>query len=203
MGVKKMNKKHISTFLLSLLFVSLAAYAANNSHTKMIHWQASDGSILGGPAISGSSAKLTRGDGLVWLRVNTTGLPAGAYTVWWVIFNNPAACGESCTDADFANPAVAASALFATGGVVRHNGVGHFRAHLEENDPPGEVLFGPGLASASGAEIHIIVRYHGPAGTGDLLEAQTTTFGGGCMGMDPMYPNFPCYDPQATAFPRP
>ena len=199
-----MNKTYISTVLCSLIFATFSVHGADNSHSKMIHWQASDGSLLAGPVIRGSSAKLTRGDGLVWLRINTTGLPAGAYTLWWVIFNNPDACGaDGCTGGDFGNPAVAASALFATGGVVLENGIGHFRAHLEENDPPGQVLFGPGLVTASGAEIHIIVRYHGPAGTGDLLTAQTTTFGGGCMGMDPIYPIFPCYDPQATALPRP
>lgn len=212
MGVKKMKKKHISTVLLSLLFVSLAAYAANNSHTKMIHWQASDSTILGGPAISGSTAKLTRGSGAVWIRVNTTGLPPGAYTNWWVIFNNPDACSPpSCGGKDFFpggeyNQEVSPSVMFATGGVVTKNGVGHFRAHLEEGDLSGEVLFGPGLTTAEGAEIHYIVRYHGPAVPGILVK-QTTTFAGGCMGddgdPDPADRIFPCYDPQATAFPKP
>ena len=173
-----MNKKQFSTGLLSLAFVTLAAYAADNSHSKLITWQGSDGVVIGAPNINGSSAKLTRGDGLVWIRVNTTRLPAGAYTNWWVIFNNPDACSApGCGGKDFPTPAVNASVLFATGGVVTDNGVGHFRAHLEEGDLSGEVLFGPGLTTAEGAEIHYIVRYHGPAGAGDVLTAQTTTFG--------------------------
>jgi len=199
-----MKKKILALALGSLALISLVANAGDNSHAKMIHWQLSDGNPADGATINGSSAKLTRGDGVVWLRINTTGLPAGAYTIWWVIFNNPDACGvDGCDDGDFGNGAVAASALYATGGVVTNNGVGHFRAHLEENDPPGQVLFGPGLTTAAGAEIHTIVRYHGPAGAGDLLVKQTTTFGGGCMGMDPDDPIFPCYDPQAGALPRP
>ena len=208
-GVKVMNKKHFSTGLLALAFVTLAAYAADSSHSKLSVWQASDGTIIGSPTIKGSSAKLTRGDGLVWIGVNTTRLPAGAYTNWWVIFNNPDACGApGCGGKDFCpggvyNAEVSPSVMFATGGVVTDNGVGHFRAHLEENDLSGEVLFGPGLTTADGAEIHYIVRYHGPAGTGDLLIKQTTTFGGGCMGLDADDPIYPCYDPQSTGFPKP
>ena len=198
-----MNKKHFATGLLSLAFVTLAAYAADNSHSKLITWQASDSTVIGSPTIKGSSAKLTRGDGVVWIRVNTTGLPAGAYTNWWIIFNNPDACPGGCGGEDFGIPAVNASVLFATGGVVTDNGVGHFRAHLEENDLSGEVLFGPGLTTAEGAEIHYIVRYHGPAGAGDVLTAQTTTFGGGCTNVPNPYLIFPCYDPQATALPKP
>jgi hypothetical protein len=204
-----MNKKHFSIGLLSLAFVTLAAYAADNIHSKLTIWQASDGIVYETPTIKGSSAKLTRGDGVVWIRVNTTGLPAGAYTNWWVIFNNPDACNaDGCGGDDFFpggeyNAAVSPSVLFATGGVVTDNGVGHFRAHLEENDTSGEVLFGPGLTTAEGAEIHYIVRYHGPAGAGDVLTAQTTTFGGGCSNAPNPYPIFPCYDPQSTGFPRP
>jgi hypothetical protein len=203
-----MNTKYISIGLLSLAFVTLGAYAADNSHAKLTTWQASDGTVIGSPTIKGSSAKLTRGDGVVWIRINTTRLPAGAYTNWWVIFNNPDACGPpGCGGKDFpfngGDPAVDASVLFATGGVVTDNGVGHFRAHLEEDDLSGEVLFGPGLTTADGAEIHIIVRYHGPAGAGDVLTAQTTTFGGGCSNVPNPYPIFPCYDPQAAPLPRP
>jgi hypothetical protein len=180
-----MNTKYISIGLLSLAFVTLGAYAADNSHAKLTTWQASDGTVIGSPT-----------------------LPAGAYTNWWVIFNNPDACGPpGCGGKDFpfngGDPAVDASVLFATGGVVTDNGVGHFRAHLEEGDLSGEVLFGPGLTTADGAEIHIIVRYHGPAGVGDVLAAQTTTFGGGCSNVPNPYPIFPCYDPQAAPLPRP
>lgn len=192
--------------LIATLFLTLAAaagHAADNGHVKLVNFVLSDGSPADGSDVKGSSGKLTRGDGVVWLRINTTGLPAGAYTNWWVIFNNPDACGESCDGSDFPNPDVGASVLWATGGVVTDTGVGHFRAHLEENNAPGEVLFGPGLMDAAGAEIHIIVRYHGPAGAGDVLIAQTTTFGGGCSNAPNPYPIFPCYDPQAAVFPRP
>lgn len=186
-----------------LTLIALAGYAADNSHAKLIRFFVSAGVPDDRSDVNGSSGKLTRGDGVVWLRINTTGLPAGAYTNWWIVFNNPDACGESCDGTDFGNPEVAASVLWATGGVVTQTGVGHFRAHLEENNPPGEVLFGPGLTDAAGAEIHIVVRYHGPAGAGDVLDAQTTTFAGGCSNVPNPYPIFPCYDPQAAVFPRP
>lgn len=138
-------------------------------------------------------AKLERNDDGVELNIWTTHLPAGAYTVWWVVFNNPDACVDGCDGADLGNPAVEGSVLYATGGVVGASGFGYFRADLEVGETEGEVLFGPGLLDA-GTEIHFVIRNHGPASSDpDELEAQTTTFEGGCDVFD-------CYDPQAGIF---
>ena len=109
------------------------------------------------------------------------------------------------------NPDVMASVLYATGGAVGSNGVGHFTAHLEEGvlpTPGSQHLFGPGLLDAESAEIHFVVRLHGPAASDpSVLEKQMTTIWGGCSGgpPDPVEADrlFPCYDPQAAALPRP
>jgi len=51
---------------------------------------------------------------------------------------------------------------------------------------PGEVLFGPALVNLD-AEIHLVVRSHGPVGPlldEGLLEEALATFGGGCIVRD-------------------
>lgn len=182
-----------------------------NQHTKVMRFLPFQGGAPMNSVVQGSSAKLTRSADAVWLNLNTTELAEGAYTVWWVVFNNPAMCSGSCGMDDFSNPAVGASVFFATGGVVGRDGTGHFRAHAEEGDlpsMPGQLLFGPGLTNAEGAEIHVVVRYHGPVAPA-ILQKQITTFGGGCMGppgeMDPVPADriFPCYDPQVAIFAAP
>jgi hypothetical protein len=201
----------IATVVTGLLVLTWTANAADNSHAKVLHFFDGPNMPSDGSHVKGSSAKLTRGDGMVWLRVNTTELPPGTYTNWWIIFNNPAECFEGCDGNDLGNPAVMGSVFFATGGIVGENGVGHFRpAPLEEGDTsggPGQHLFGPGLLSAQDAEIHYVIRYHGPAGAGDLLTEQISTINGGCSGdmgdIHPEHKIFDCYDPQGAVLPYP
>jgi hypothetical protein len=211
--------KHTSVFgILGLLLFATAANAATNSHAKMHLFQSAQGVMADGSDVQGSAVTLSRGDSVVWIRANTTRLPPGTYTTWWVVFNNPSACEGACDMADFpqngGNPDVMASVLYATGGAVGSNGVGYFIAYLEEGvlpTPGSQHRFGPGLLDAESAEIHFVVKFHGPpASDPTLLEKQTTTIWGGCSGgpgqpPDPVEADqlFPCYDPQAAALPRP
>jgi hypothetical protein len=209
-------------FVSALALAGAATYAANSvSHTKLVRFFAAQAVPADGSTVNGSSATLKRGESAVWVRVNTTELLPGAYTNWWVIFNNPSACTDPCDLDDLFNltqrAAVQSSVLFAAGGVVRHTGVGHFVAHLEEGvlpTGPGQVGFGPGLLNAEGAEIHYLIRYHGPASADPtILQKQTTHIAGGCFnlppqesgqpGNDPVEAHrlFPCYDIQAAMFP--
>jgi hypothetical protein len=140
--------------------------------------------------VPGAKSKLVRRDNEICVRINTKALPEGAYTIWLFAFNNPEHCtaplavgGARCGgDADFNNDAVNVSALWATGGIVGPDGVGHFSTCLAENTFPGQELGGPGLTDAQGAEIHLVIRHHCAAkfGSPGLLGAQLTMFGGGC-----------------------
>lgn len=137
-------------------------------------------------AIANSSSVLIRNRSGVWYYITTTGLlPGGAYTNWWVIFNHPEFCSAGgCGMKDFpqngGDPNVQASVLWATGRVADANGHATFSANLSaDGTVPGFVIFGPGLLNPR-AEIHIIVRSHGPALTGADLEKQLTTPKGGC-----------------------
>jgi hypothetical protein len=188
--------------------------AVSNQNAKMFRLQTATGVLADLSIVNGSAAKLTRSEDAVWLSINTTGLPAGAYTLWWVIFNNPEACINGCSEEDLANPAVMGTVFRATGGVVSSNGVGHFRAHLEEGEIPsgvGEILLPGGpLLDAQRAEIHVVLRYHGPV-VERILTKQTTTQWGGCsveapgFVVDPVAGDrlYPCYDPQAVMFQLP
>jgi hypothetical protein len=205
----------------ALALAGAATLAAGSvSHTKLVRFFAAQSVPADGSIVKGSSATLKRDESAVWVRVNTTELLPGAYTNWWVIFNNPSACTDPCDLDDLFNltqrAAVQSSVLFGAGGVVRHTGVGHFVAHLEEGvlpTGPGQVGFGPGLLNAEGAEIHYLIRYHGPASADPvILQKQVSHIAGGCFnlaptpgqpGNDPVVAHrlFPCYDIQAAMFP--
>lgn len=128
-------------------------------------------------AIANSSSVLIRNDNGVSYHISTTGLLAGgAYTNWWVIFNNPEscsapACGLKDLPQNGGDPNVQASVVWATGRVVDANGQGTFSAHL---------LVGRALLDAHRADILLIVRSHGLALSGADLNAQLTTLQGGC-----------------------
>jgi hypothetical protein len=146
--------------------------------------------------IDSKFSRLERDDDEVKLKIKTRELkPNHIYTVWWVIFNKPGACSApGCGLDDFFLPdgspnfaqraATEMSAVWATGGIARHNGKAKFRAMLEENVAPGQVNFGPGLTDAEIAEFHIVIRDHGPDDQG-LLYEQMHTFGGGCNNAPP------------------
>lgn len=124
---------------------------------------------LGDGTTMGSSS-LGRSAGGIRATIRTGGLTAGhAYTVWAVVFNNPGACDGPCDAADLANPAAAAASLLGSGAVVRSS-----RAVFTV-----QLLAGDGLTDPHGAEVHFVVRTHGPAIPG-LVAEQTSTLNGGC-----------------------
>lgn len=121
--------------------------------------------------------------------------PKGVYTVWMAVFENPEFCTDNVCDlgdvfddagnplmnpdGTFGTPGVNVSLLWVDGKVASAAGIATFTFKVKENNPPGQVLFGPGLTDATGSEIHFALRNHGQAIPGQL-EAQLTTFGGGC-----------------------
>ncbi len=135
---------------------------------------------------------LTRRNNEVRIDVSTTGLTAyGAYSVWWVVFNNP----DSCTHGTFGNrcglgdlpafggdPNVDASLVWAGGAVTTSGGALNMSAVLRRNKPPGQVVMGnpKGLKDVFGADIHVALRSH-PAMAGTIA-AGIGSFNGGCPG---------------------
>jgi hypothetical protein len=127
----------------------------------------SDSSVVG-------QSTLQRLPSSLQMTLETTGLPAGhVVTVWWVIFNNPAACshGEPANPAtgfagtrfgagDLFVPAVQASAVHAAGHVIGANGVGNYASYLSVGSTTDQILFGPGLSNPMGADVHFVVHDH-------------------------------------------
>lgn len=140
-------------------------------------------------------------------RIATSGLDLNAaYTVWWVVFNNPGACDAPCNEPDLFNPAVDASVFYAAGFISGADGTGNVTAHLDAGRLPSgiDVLpvgTGRGLRRGNGlrAEIHMVIRSHGPLVVGQVDE-QIGSFNGACTTAVPPGPNV-CVDQQAVPFP--
>ena len=138
-------------------------------------------------------AGLLRGDGWVSAYIATSGLPKGAYTCWWVVFNNPDGCttpnpaGGKCGEPDLINPEANTSIFYMKGSdnIVTQQGNLYVRTLLEEGEDMGEPgsqhVLGTGFHDAQNAEVHLIVKYHGPASNDpDVLYEQTHTILGSC-----------------------
>ena len=116
----------------------------------------------------------------VWLAIHTTGLDANSvYTIWWAIFNHPDECSDPCDGNDFGNPNVDVTVMRAAALITDSEGVGNVTAHLAKGDPPAGVFIGAGtgngLKKPMDAQIHAIVRAHGPPVIGmvDLQISET------------------------------
>lgn len=142
--------------------------------------------------IDGANSTLVRTPNGIAVSLQTSGLPAGhAVTVWALIFNHPGACGAGgCHEmnGDLGVPGVQGSVFHVTGHVV--DASGSFAGRVPLGDA-ADAFFGPGLLDPYGAEIHLIVRDHGVAATGDLLQQQFND-------ISPRFCNVACADIQES-----
>jgi hypothetical protein len=111
-------------------------------------------------AVVGTST-LARTDSGIAFSLQTSGLQAGhAVTIWWMVFN----------------PDGSVSVQYAAGHVVDEGGAAGFGGSLQEGDTQGVINGGPGLLDATGANVVLVVRDHGPADP-SRVEQQIHTFG--------------------------
>jgi hypothetical protein len=138
--------------------------------------------------VAGAWSALVRTDTGIAMTLHTLELvPGTAATVWWVVFNNPAACIAPCDGPDLSNPAVQASVQYATGHVIGSDGIANYGGYLGEGDTSGCAGFGlpcNGLLDSRAALVHLIVRTHGAAVPG-LVDEQISSFNGGCNPGEP------------------
>ena len=126
--------------------------------------------------------------------------------MWWVVFNHPGHCtdpfapGFQCGPGDLpgygGDPRVQFSLLYAAGNVVGRSGQAGFGARLNTGDMSDAVM-GDGLVNPRGAEIHLVIRTHGPT-IPHMVEQQIRTFNGGCEDDEPNEDL--CFDRQFAAF---
>ena len=206
-----------STLLVLLVFALLIPTALLNAQddttaTTTVH-HFSDAS-----EVEGAWASLDRSENGLLMSLHTSDLsPDEVYTVWWVVFNEPENCSDgACGEDDILifedgapildennnfvmnEDGIAASnisAFFASGSYIDDDGIGHFGGSAGLGDPPG-LFFGPGLINPMTAEVHLVVRTHGPM-VDDIFHGQITTFEGGCGTTDN---GAPCADHQFAVF---
>lgn len=166
--------------------------------------------------VPGAQSTLTRMEHGIYGVFNAVGLePGDAYTMWWLIFNEPQNCsgGECGPDDAFlldengailrvdgedqmnweARAATDLSTHRATGTIIDMDGTAEFRAHLPVGDVTEAVLRGTGLKDPYRAEVHVILRTHGQAQPGNI-HLQMNTPWGGCPDGWPKAP--PCSEIQ-------
>ena len=170
-----------------------------NVKTKLIKKSSTDiFNAITGEVIGLSTLRRNRNG--ITINFKTKGLnPGHAYTLWWVVWNKPENCavpGE-CDEGDFANAQkVEVQLIYASGHVAGNNGKGNFSAHLKENNSSGSIhrLYGlpdfGGLKDAQAAEIHAVLRSHGPKIPGQVSE-QISSYEGGCIVSFPQFTEIP------------
>jgi hypothetical protein len=153
--------------------------------------------VLGGatPAPVGSST-LVRTDHGLSATLDTTALTAGhVVTLWWVVFNDPAACEAGIPGVSGCGPEDAhagrggVSLMRATGRVIDEHGSADYGAHARVGDT-SRVLVGPGLIDPRAAEVILILKTHGPKLPHRVTD-QLHTFAGGCADQSDAPPGAP------------
>ena len=164
------------------------AFASANSaqhRTANVYTHPSQGPTV---QVEGEAKLVTNRNG-IHVSLHTSGLtPGHAYTVWWVVFNQPELClgglfgglPFTCVPADvlFNAAGTNSDVAYATGHVVGGNGKATFSASLRTGPIPGG-WYGNALENPQGADVHLVLMDHGPVIPG-LVANQTSTLRGGC-----------------------
>lgn len=143
------------------------------------------------------------------ITVNAGAIPAGdVVTLWAAIFNNPGECAiDPCDFPDIENPAVEGSLVWLGSGIAG-KGATLYTGQVMVGDASGDILDlfglpnGPGLLNAAGAEIHVVVRTHGPKINGELQSQRKSFLGPNCT-TDPEPNPDPCDDLAFAMFQAP
>jgi hypothetical protein len=156
-------------------------------------WWLDNPAQTSGAEVPEAFSVLQRGYFSVTIALETSGLtPGHAYSLWWVIFQNPGSCAEGCGDDDI-------NAAIATGinpaGIGVHYGGGftaseanrtHIGARLLEDTvdacakaPPYAALCVP-MRDAATAEVLVFLLDHGPAAED---AAAVDAFDAGCRSL--------------------
>jgi hypothetical protein len=177
-----MRRILVLVMAIALMLVGAAGAGATVNDRSLLY-DFEDGTEIG----SGAGTVLHRSADAIRVEIHSRALIAGnAYTVWLVIFNNPDGCVDGCGEDDVVpgGPADVSVIWSGAGGVAGPAGALNTSGYLAEGNPAGyQELFAdlgapdPGFVDAEGAEIHTVVRDHGPA-TGNA--GQLSTFEGDC-----------------------
>jgi hypothetical protein len=188
----------VLTLITSVLVVSCSdqASAPELDEGPLFSVSSSAASVLTfGDMIEVGSSTIVRNDNGVSVRLSTSELePGTAFTMWLVVFNKPENCdvGAAGCDGDDVVPGTPAmvDVINVGGSLVGGSGKATVAAHQQVGEAGYSVFQqlgapSPGLVYARDAELHLVVRTHGPAIPG-LIYEMTHTFAAGCDGFPPV-----------------
>lgn len=168
----------VLTTLITVLFSGTALGRAQQQSSPMM-WHPQTG--LAGVVDGAAGATLVRRSDGVSFNLRTTGLrPGHAYTIWFVVLNNPAACNATpCSAQDILqNPATDAQVTYGAGHVVGTSGRGGFAGSFRVGGIDGW-LPGGRLVNPLGAEIQLVINDHGPK-LSAFMPGMIQTYRAGC-----------------------
>lgn len=175
--------------LMAAAVVALAAQASAeqaskvdaqaNVYTNDVKTHPSRGDVR---MIDGAKARLvTTADG-VWASLDTRELtPGNAYTLWFVVINDPEACENTpCKGSDVLelSDRTQSDVGYGDGLIAGPEGTGQFVTYRSVGDLP-QAWIGNGLQRPQRAEIHLVVHDHGPLIDG-MAQNMIATYRGGC-----------------------
>ena len=143
--------------LLSVVLISRAGAATQTT---------SDVTLKADPSVVVGTSTLTRTQSGISFSLETSGLePGHAVTVWWMV----------------GNPDGGVAVLYAAGHVIDDSRTAEFGGHLQVSDSDGALPMGTDttLEDALQATVTLVVRDHGPAKPGRIVE-QIHTFDDFC-----------------------
>lgn len=161
------------------LLLAPAVMAHADRQVAPLMWHPQTG--LPGPVASTAQATLVRRSDGVSFRLTTTELRFGhAYTAWFVVLNNPAACSATpCNAADILlNTATDAQVTYGAGHISGAGGKASFAGSFRVG-PISGWLPGGGLHDPLTAEIQLVLNDHGPVLKG-YLPGMIQTYRAGC-----------------------
>lgn len=157
-----------------------------------VTWHAQSGKS--GDVSNAAQATLVRtGDGVRY-RIDTTDLvPGNAYTVWFVVINDPGACDATPCAAPqlIGDPSVDGQVTWGLDGeVARSTGHARFKSRVEAGPLLDGWLQVQGLDDPMGAEIHLVLNDHGPL-IDEMRSEMLSTYRAGCSDASPFPAFFP------------
>jgi len=165
-------------FLLALVTAGSVAARAERQTSPML-WHPQTG--LAGAVSPGATAALVRRPDGVSFSLQTEQLrPGHAYTVWFVVINNPSACAATpCSGPDILlNPATDSQITYGAGHISGGGGRGGFAASFQAGPIDGW-LPGGGLFDPMGAQIQLVLNDHGPKLTA-FMPGMISSYRSGC-----------------------
>ena len=150
-----------------------------------------------GSVVAGADATLVRQPDGISFTFDGKNLTAGnAYTIWFIAFDNPGECDFPMTGISLcgvndllSNPAAQPTAVWSAGHVVGKTGEATWGGRVAVGDTSGcteggQLACNDGLTNSQSAEIHLVLRSHGPA-IPELVNEQIHSFNQGCYAGQP------------------